>query len=75
MNNGRKTVINKAENSMNLYPFCEYRDLISFSICAEYVCNPDDEPDFDELVVVVDKDWLFELMQTETKITNPRKYL
>lgn len=56
--------------------FAEHKDLISFCICAEYFEDWEDElngiePDFSEVVAVVEKDWLFDYMDME----NPLYYL
>lgn len=64
-------------NSITLYKdYEEYRDLISFTICCEYFMNVEDEDnginaDFDEVVAVVEKEWLFNYMDME----NPLEYL
>ena len=59
--------------------FSEHKDLISFCVCSE--CFEDWEEieegygaDFDELVVVVDKEWLFDYMKKD-RIENPLDYL
>lgn len=44
----------------------KYRDLISFCVCDDYfVYNQDteEESNFDEVIVVVEKDWLFNLIK------------
>ena len=56
--------------------FGEHKDLISFCVCSEYFSFGEDEEngieaDFDEVIVIVEKDWLFEFMQME----NPLEYL
>lgn len=56
--------------------FAEHRDLISFCVCSEYFmdCEDDEngiEADFDEVIAIVEKDWLFEYMDME----NPLDYL
>ena len=56
--------------------YAEHKDLISFCICAEYFGDWEDEengiePDFNEVVAVVEKDWLFDYMDME----NPLEYL
>lgn len=54
----------------------KHRDLISFCICDGYFdYNPstdeEEESDFDEVIVVVEKDWLFDLIKrTEDFRTN-----
>ena len=73
MNAIRKRIL----SSITRYPnFTEYKDLIGFCICGEYFMNSEDEdndiePDFDEVVVIVEKDWLFQYM----KKSNPLEYL
>lgn len=59
--------------------YAEHKDLISFCVCSEYFTNCEDEeleiePDFTEVVAVVEKDWLFSKMKKEG-IENPLKYL
>lgn len=56
--------------------YAEHKDLISFCVCSEYFMDCEDEdngiePDFNELIVVVEKDWLFSYMDVE----NPLDYL
>lgn len=46
----------------------QHEDLIAFSICGEYLSySPDayeeEENDFDKLIVIVVKDWLFNLIK------------
>lgn len=54
----------------------KHRDLISFCVCDGYFdYNPntdeEEESDFDEVIVVVEKDWLFDLIKkTEDFRTN-----
>ena len=59
--------------------FSEHKDLIAFTIGAEYFnydYESDDclETDFDEATVVVEKDWLFGYM-TKDGIENPLDFL
>lgn len=47
--------------------FAEHRDLISFCICSEYFMDCEDEEngieaDFEEVIAIVEKDWLFNYM-------------
>lgn len=56
--------------------FSEHKDLISFCVSSECFEDWEDEEndieaDFTELIVVVEKDWLFEYMGEE----NPLEYL
>ena len=56
--------------------FPEHKDLIAFCVCSESFEDFEDEengiyPDFDEVVAVVEKDWLFSYMDME----NPLEYL
>ena len=56
--------------------YSKYRDLISFGVDAEHFTDWDDDdheivPDFDELIVVVEKNWLFRYMDVE----DPLDYL
>ena len=50
----------------------KHKDLISFCICSEYFVDIDEEEaDFDEVVAIVEKDWLFDYIDME----NPLEYL
>ena len=56
--------------------FSEYKDLIAFCIDSECFMDWEDEDngieaDFDEVIAVVEKDWLFDYMDME----NPLEYL
>lgn len=51
----------------------KYRDLIAFFICDGYFSyNPDtdedEETDFNEVIVVVERDWLFDLIKREEEL-------
>ena len=57
----------------------EHRDLISICICSEYFTDYEDdnvgiEPDFSEVIAIIEKDWLFSKMIMEG-IENPLQYL
>lgn len=59
--------------------FAKHKDLIAFCVCDGYLCYDVDsdsemETDFNELVVVVEKDWLFDCMRKDG-IENPLDYL
>ena len=48
----------------------KHRDLISFCVCDGYFdynadTNEEEESDFDEVIVVVEKDWLFNLIKQD----------
>lgn len=53
-----------------------YKDLMHFCVCEGHVnynsnTEEDEESDFDELIVIVEKDWLFDLIKrTESLETN-----
>ncbi len=56
--------------------FAEHKDLIAFCVCSEWFMDCEDEEegieaDFDEVIAIVEKDWLFEYMDME----NPLEYL
>lgn len=56
--------------------YTKYRDLIAFGVSADRFIDWEDEengtiPDFDELVVIVEKNWLFRYMGVE----DPLDYL
>lgn len=59
--------------------FAEHRDLIAITVGAEYYTYDHEtdtelEADFEEVVVAVEKDWLFKYMK-EDGIENPLEYL
>ena len=59
--------------------FAQHKDLIAITIGAEYFTydyetDTDLEADFDEVIAVVEKDWLFATMLKE-EIENPLDYL
>ena len=70
----------KVWENMNPYTaFAEHRDLVAFTVGADYFTYDHEndellEADFYEIVVVVEKDWLFELMK-KNDIENPLDYL
>jgi hypothetical protein len=56
--------------------YAKHKDLISFCICSENFMNIEDEEngieaDFEEVIAIVEKDWLFDYMKME----NPLEYL
>ena len=56
--------------------FSEHKDLISFCVSSESFMDYEDEDngikaDFNEVIVIVEKDWLFNYMDVE----NPLHYL
>ena len=70
-NNVRERILKRVENAK--CNMSQYDDTISFNVCEEYLnWNPDtqeeDESDFDEVVVTVEKKWLFNLIKSEEKI-------
>lgn len=76
MNKVREKIL----SDMPLYmDFGEHKDLIAFTVGAEYFTYDDEaddelEADFNELVVVVEKDWLFNHMKMGG-VENPLDYL
>ena len=76
MNKVRERILASIEPYID---FAKHKDLIAFCVCDEcftYDVETDSEieADFNELVVVVEKDWLFKLMR-EYEIENPLEYL
>ena len=76
MNVVRKKVL---ENIKPYMEFAEHKDLIAFTVGAEYFSydyetNDELEADFEELVVIVEKDWLFNYMRMYG-VENPLDYL
>lgn len=56
--------------------FSEYKDLITFCICSEQFSDREDEdngiePDFDEVIAIVEKAWLFDYINK----SDPPAYL
>lgn len=77
MNKVRKKVLS---NMCDYLDFAEHKDLIAFSVGADYFTydhktGMELTPDFTEIVTVVEKDWLFELMRKEFEIDDPLMYL
>ena len=59
--------------------FWKHKDLIAFCVCGEYFVYGEDmdreiEADFNEVIAVVEKDWLFKFMKKH-EIENPLIYL
>ena len=59
--------------------FWKHKDLVAFCVCDGYFgydveTDSETETDFNELVVVVEKDWLFDYMKKD-EIENPLDYL
>ena len=76
MNKVRSKVMNGIQPYLD---FAEHKDLIAFTVGAEYFTydyETDEElvADFEELVAVVEKEWLFNHMETND-IKNPLYYL
>ena len=76
MNKVRKRILDSITPYMD---FAKHKDLIAFCVCDGYFgydveTDSEIETDFNELVVVVEKDWLFNLMK-EYEIENPLYYL
>ena len=74
----REKIIAEVLNNPYL-EYGEHRDLSTFCVCGEsflFDGNDDgeNEVDFNEVVVVVEKDWLFEYMR-KNGIDNPLEYL
>nr|DAJ86339.1 MAG TPA: hypothetical protein [Bacteriophage sp.] len=63
MNKVRERILKEVENA-NYVDFSKHKDLIAFCICDGFfgwnpVTYEEEEADFNELIVVVEKDWLF----------------
>lgn len=76
MNVVRKRILDSIKPYID---FTKHKDLIAFCVCDGYLCydvetDSDDAADFNELVVIVEKDWLFDYMK-EDGIENPLDYL
>lgn len=80
MNQVRERILLDVAKSLREFPYAEHKDLISFCVCSE--CFEDWEEiengngaDFNDVIAIVDKDWLFKYMSEDMNIENPRKYL
>ena len=76
MNEVRKRIL---ESIKPYADFWKHKDLIVFCVCNEYLIYYEEDekeivPDFEELVVVVEKDWLLDFMKNYD-IENPLDYL
>ena len=76
MNKVRERILASIEPYMD---FAKHKDLIAFCVCSEYFSydvetDSEIETDFNELVVGVEKDWLFNFMKGY-EIENPLEYL
>lgn len=76
MNKVRERILASIETYKD---FAKHKDLIAFCVCGEYFnydveTESEIEADFNELVVVVEKDWLFDCMRKDG-IGNPLGYL
>lgn len=68
MNEVRKNIL-KDVGTSNYTDFGLYKDLISFCVCEGYFSYDTEndvelEADFEEVVVVVEKEWLFSLIKS-----------
>lgn len=76
MNKVREKVMTDMKPYMD---FAEHKDLIAFTVGADYFAydyetDMEYEADFEEIVVVVEKEWLFEHMK-KSGVENPLDYL
>ena len=76
MNKVRERILASIEPYMD---FAKHKDLIAFCVCDGYFgydveTDSETETDFNELVVVVEKDWLFDCIRKDG-IENPLDYL
>lgn len=67
MNKVRERIL-KEISEAKYQDYEKHRDLISFCVCDDYFgynadTNEEEESDFDEVIVVVEKDWLFDLIK------------
>lgn len=80
MNEVRQRILLDVNKSITNYPINEHRDLIAICVCDGYFGDVEDnnngiESDFNEVIAVVDKNWLFDYMKKTEDIENPRDYL
>lgn len=69
MNKVRERIL-KEVTKAKYQDYGKHRDLISFCVCDGYFdynadTNEEEESDFDEVIVVVEKDWLFDLIKRQ----------
>lgn len=75
MNKVRERILKEVAET-KYQDYGKHKDLISFGVCDGYFgyntdTDEDEESDFDEVIVVVEKDWLFDLIKrTEEFKTN-----
>ena len=83
LNPVRKRILDQVSNAYSTN-FSEHKDLIAFCICSGYLerddpdTDLDEESDFSELLVAVEKDWLFSFMKESLHLETDeeaRKYL
>lgn len=83
MNPVRMRILNEVSDAYSTN-FSEHKDLIAFCICNGYLekydpdTDSDEESDFSELLVAVEKDWLFSFMKKSLHLETDeeaRKYL
>ena len=73
-------VRSKVMDDMKPYlDFAQHKDLVAFTVGADYFtydaeADKELEADFGEIIVAVEKDWLFEHMMKDD-IENPMEYL
>lgn len=71
MNKVRERILREVNN--NYYKdFAKHKDFVGFCICDEYFTwnnetSMEEETDFNELIVVVEKNWLFEKIKNDNK--------
>lgn len=73
----RERILQETKKSTSVYPFNKHRRLVSFCVNVNDVLANNDEDydaDFNEIIAVVDEDWLFDLISETTDI-KPRDYL
>lgn len=73
MNEVRERVLSSVTKYLD---FSEHKDLVAFCICSEQFANCEDEengiePDFNDVIAIVEKEWLFDYMDVE----NPLEFL
>lgn len=69
MNKVRERILKEVAEA-KYQDYGKHKDLISFGVCDGYFgyntdTNEEEESDFDEVIVVVEKDWLFDLIKRQ----------
>lgn len=68
MDSVRERILLDVSESLRNFPYADHDDLISFVVTYECFMDCEDvteKPDFNEVIAIVDKNWLFNKMKSE----------